>query len=54
MDYYSKNLSILNISLYSDWNLFWDPKIFRITENYDTIQIIHEDNSEVRSADPPI
>ena len=28
-DYYSTNLSILNISSYSDWNLFWDAKILR-------------------------
>ena len=26
-DYYSKNLSILNISSYSEWNLFLDAKI---------------------------
>ena len=26
-DYYSKNLSILNISSNSEWNLFWDAKI---------------------------
>ena len=31
-DYYSTNLSILNISSYSDWNLFWDAKIFRKRE----------------------
>ena len=31
-DYYSKNISILNISLYSDWNLFWDAKILRTQE----------------------
>ena len=26
------NLSILNMSSYSDWNLFWDAKIFRTRE----------------------
>ena len=25
-DCYSKNLSILNNSSYSDWNMFWDPQ----------------------------
>ena len=31
-DYYSTNLSILNISSYSDINLFWDAKILRTRE----------------------
>ena len=30
--YYSKNLSILNSSSYSDGNLFWDAKILRTQE----------------------
>ena len=25
-DYYSKNVSILDISSYNDWNLLWDVK----------------------------
>ena len=32
IDYYSTNLSILNIWAYSDWNLFWDVKILRTQE----------------------
>ena len=39
-DYNSKNLLILNILSYSDWNLFWDAKILR-KQNYDAIQIIN-------------
>ena len=31
-DYYSKNLSILNTSSFSDWNLFRDAKTFRTRE----------------------
>ena len=31
-NYYSKNLSIINVSSYSDWNMFWDAKILRIRE----------------------
>ena len=31
-DYYSTNLSILNILSYSDWNLFKDAKILRTRE----------------------
>ena len=32
-DYYSKNLSTLKISSYSDWNLYWDVKILIKREN---------------------
>ena len=31
-NYYSTNLSILNISSCSDWHLFWDAKILRTRE----------------------
>ena len=30
--YYSTYLSLLNISSYSDWNLFWDAKLLRTWE----------------------
>ena len=41
-DYYSKNLSIMNISSYNGLNLFWDFKIlYKDMRNYDAIQIIN-------------
>ena len=51
-DYYSKNLSILNISSYNDWNLFCDAKILGTQE---IMTLFNEspnfkDCSEIRSA----
>ena len=46
-DYYSKNLSILNCSSYSDLNLFWDAKILRTQEIRTFIQIINPQNFKI-------
>ena len=55
-DYYSTNLSILNISSYSNWNQFWDAKILRTWEIMTLFKLDISQFwlfSEVRSADPP-
>ena len=49
-DYYSKNLSILNISSYSDWKVLRDHKKLWHYSIYEFPN--YKDWYEVRSADP--